>query len=136
MRPLRALALGSLLIGCSDKRSGAPEPAPPEGAVAIILQAIGDLPKLEMRVGFASAIDPGPHIEPLAGAIVEARKICFAKPPPPGTVASLHVDIVRGALAARATNAQGQCIAEAIDKRSVTDKVDASFELLVTVAPK
>ena len=125
-----------MLIGCSDKRSDAPEPAPPEGAVAIILQSIGDLPKLEMRVGFATAVDPGPHIEPLAGAIVEARKTCYAKPVAPGLVASLHVDIKAGVLAAHATNEQGKCLAQAIDKRSVTDKVDASLELLVTVAPK
>ena len=89
-----------------------------------------------MRVAFANAIDPGPHIEPLAGAIVEARKTCYAKPPAPGTVASLHVDIKGGVLAAHSTNEQGKCLAQAIDQRSVADKIDASFELLVTVAPK
>jgi hypothetical protein len=139
MRPLRAVAsigfLG-LLIACSNKQSDAPgaDQAKPEGAVAIILQSIGDLPKLEMRVAFAPGVDPGPHIEPLAGAIVEARKVCFAKPVADGLVAAFHVDIKGGLLAARSTNEQGKCLAEAIDKKPVTDKVDASVDLQVRVA--
>lgn len=127
-----------MTIACSDKRSDAPGPnqAEPEGAVAIVLQSIGDLPKLEMRVAFAAAVDPGPHIEPLAGAIVEARKTCFAKPTAGGLVAAFHVDIKGGVLAARATNAQGKCLAEAIDRQPVKDKLDASFDLQVSAGPK
>lgn len=140
MRPLRALALGLIVSGCSDNRSDAPEPAKPEGAVALILQSIGELPKLEMRLGFAPTIDPGPHIEPLAGAMVEARKVCFGRSQTPATpaglVAALHVVIRNGMLTAKATNAQGQCLAKQLDGRTVTDKVDASFALTVSVAAK
>jgi len=137
MRPLRAVVLGALAIGCSNNRSDAPPPpAKPEGAVAIFLQGVGEQPKLEMRVAFATGTDPGPHIEPLASAIVEARKICFAKPQPEGYVAALHVEITGGVLAATSTNEQGKCLATALDKQPVKDKVNASVDLRVSVAPK
>ena len=85
-------------------------------------------------MAFGPGVDPGPHIEPLAGAIVEARKVCFAKPVAAGLVAAFHVDIKGGTLTARSTNDQGKCLAEAIDGKPVTDKVDASVDLQVRVA--
>jgi hypothetical protein len=136
MRPLRAVVLAALVIGCSNNRSDETPAAKPEGAVAIILQSVGDLPKLEMRVAFAKGIDPGPHIEPLAGAIVEARKTCFAKPTPAAYVAALHVEIKGGMLSATAKNEQGKCVATALDKQPVKDAIDASVEMQLSVATK
>jgi hypothetical protein len=124
------------VIGCSNNSSDATEPAKPEGAVAIYLQGVGDLPKLEMRVAFAHGVDPGPHIEPLASAIVEARKTCFTKDSPIGFVCALHLDIKGGVVAAKATNKEGKCIAAALDQQPIKDKVDASVEMQVTVAPR
>ena len=87
-------------------------------------------------MAFAKSIDPGPHIEPLAGAIVEARKTCFAKPTPAGLVAALHIDIKGGVLSATAKNEQGKCIAAALDKQPVKDAIDTSLEMQLSVAAK
>ncbi len=136
MRPLRVCALGLLVIGCSNDPSDATKANKPEGAVAIFLQGVGDLPKLEMRVAFAHGVDPGPHIEPLAGAIVEARKACFTKDSPIGFVCAVHLDIKGGVVAAKATNKEGKCLAVALDQQPIKDKVDASVDLQVSVAAK
>ena len=89
-----------------------------------------------MRVAFPSGVDPQPHIAPLAGALVEARKTCYAKPQPAGFVSAFHVDIKGGKLSAKESNADGACLAKALDGQSVTDTVDASLELRVSVAAK
>jgi hypothetical protein len=139
MRPLRALVLLGL-IGCSSKQSDQPEPAKPGGAVAILLQAVGDLPKLEMRAAFAAGVEPGPHIEPLAGAIVDARKTCssdfLGKTSSPQFVGVLHVDIKGGKLTATPSNEQGKCLAKALDGKTVKDAVDVAVDLQVSVATK
>ncbi len=87
-----------------------------------------------MRVAFGTGVDARPHIEPFAAAIVEARKTCFATPPPGNFVARIRVDIRGGVIAATAKNAQSQCFATALDKQPIKDAVDVTAEIQVSVA--
>lgn len=128
---MRPLLLTLLLAACSNDKQ--PEAKKPEGAVAIYLQGIENLPQLQLRV---AGFEAEKHVAALAGAIVEARKVCYAKPQPANLIAVLHVDIdaKRGVMSAAKRNEDGACLASQLDGKPIADKVDASLDVQVSVA--
>jgi hypothetical protein len=126
VRPLLVL----VLVACSTEQAA---PTKPEGAVAIYLQGIDSLPRLQLRV---AGIEAEKHVTAIAGAIVEARKVCYAKPVAASVVAVLHVDIdaKRGVMDAVKRNDDGACLASQLDKHAVTDSANASLDVQVSVA--
>lgn len=136
---MRPLLLILFLAACSNDKQ--PEAKKPEGAVAIYLQGIDDLPQLQLRV---AGFEAEKHVAALAGAIVEARKVCYAKAqaagpgPSAAAAATLHVDIdgKRGVMTAKKRNDDGACLASQLDGKPIADKVDASLDVQVSVAAK
>jgi hypothetical protein len=127
---LSALLLG--LVGCSSKSESA---APPAGdTIGIEIVAASGLPKLQIRVTLPAGLEPGPHVQPLAQAIVNARAKCFSTGVVPrGVVVSVHGDVSSKQIHAVSQNSWGSCLAKAIDGAKLDDASSFPVDLQVNV---
>lgn len=108
--------------------------APTEvGAVTVYLEAVDHLPKLEMRIGFLQAVDPAPHVQPLATAMIAGRQQCY-RASGPIALARVRIELHNKKMLATATNHDGACLAKALNGKSIDDTGELAVELQVKVA--
>ena len=125
------------LLGCSTRSDsaddGSSSPPAKGGSITIFLEAQVGLPRLQMKVVFFENIDPGPHVEPLATALANARGRCFAQPSTAEAVV-VRVNMRGKQLRATARGESGSCLAKALDGQPNVP-TDVVVDLEVSVVP-
>ncbi len=121
--------VGFSVIGCGHSAE-----APAGDTIGIEIVAASGLPKLQIRVTLPAGLEPGPHVQPIAQTIVDARSKCFtAGAVPRGVVVSVHGDVKGKQIHATSQNSWGTCLAKAIDGAKLEDAATFAVDLQVNV---
>jgi len=121
-------------VGCpreSDSNESRSSDTAEAGSVTVYLEPAEGLPRLHVRIAFFNNIDPNPHVEPIATALIASRRTCYPRDVPVGS-AHVRVELRGKKMRANPRNELGDCLAKALDGQSIDDAGELTVELHVT----
>jgi len=128
--------VGAGSVGCSGRSDTPTSIADPVdhtgsgGSITIYLEGGSAFPRLKTDVKFFAAIDPGPHVQPIAGAIVKVFAGCASQDLKAPAVILLSVR--DKTMHANPKSPSALCLAKALDGQPIDDRDDVTVEITLS----